>query len=233
MDIFGEHWKNHAERIGQHWKAKISEDDLVLLPGDISWGLHLEEAKPDLEWIHSLPGTKVMLRGNHDYWWASLKKISEILPPSIHLIQNNAFCWRDICIGGSRLWDTAEYSLDESILYYESPKNNLKAKEPVSGDTTEQEKIYERELQRLETSLKAMNRNAKTRIVMTHYPPIGAKLQSSRASKLLEHYKVNICVFGHIHNVKHSQGPLFGDLNGVHYALVAGDYLQFDPLKIL
>lgn len=232
MDIFGEIWKNHPSKIAEHWKSKISEEDLVLLPGDISWALRLEDALPDLEWIHSLPGTKVMLKGNHDFWWSSLKKIAEILPPSIHLIQNNTFSWKDVCIAGTRLWDTWEYNFNKYIPFVPQEKSSFElAFEPVE-DINQRDKIFERELMRLEISLKAINPSAKVKIAMTHYPPIGAELKPSRTSEILEHYGVNICAFGHLHNVIHDFDPLFGKLNGVQYVLCAADYLNFNPILL-
>jgi len=229
MDVFGKQWNNHPEKIKHNWLSLISNDDLVLLPGDISWAMHPEDALPDLEWIHNLPGTKVMLRGNHDYWWSSLQKLEKTLPPSIHLIQNNAFRWKDIAIGGARMWDTPEYSFGPFIDYKENPRANaLTAVE----DPKEAEKIFLRELGRLELSLKALPRDATTRIIMTHYPPIGADLKPSRISALLEKYEVKACVFGHLHNVKANALP-FGIKNGVNYLFTACDYVNFCPIKVL
>lgn len=233
MDVFGAQWANHTERIATHWRAKIKDDDLVLLAGDISWALSLEQVAPDLAWIDALPGTKVMLRGNHDYWWSSLKKLAKIMPPSIHIIQNNAFSWRDYCIGGTRLWDTSEYGFNR---YTRQVENLVKPKLPFAleeeVDLSQRDKIFERELTRLELSLKAMPPTNAKRIVMVHYPPIGVQLRDSRVSAILEYYKVQVCVFGHVHNMLHDFDPLFGIKNGVHYRLVAADYLDFDPLLI-
>src|SRR3989344_7214239 len=96
MDIFGSQWINHAEKIASNWKRIVHTDDLVLIPGDLSWAMKLEEAVLDLQWVHDLPGTKVMIKGNHDYWWASLSNIATVLPPSIPLIQNNVFNWKGV-----------------------------------------------------------------------------------------------------------------------------------------
>lgn len=233
MDVFGENWRDHFKKIEKNWREKIKEEDLILIPGDISWGLKLEEAKPDLDWIDSLPGTKVLLRGNHDYWWASLKQIAQILPPSLHLVQNNVFNWKNICIGGSRLWDTWEYNFNKYIRFQEVSASNTLTSHEKPEDPEQQEKIFDRELIRLETSLKAMDKKADIRIAMTHYPPISADLKPSRAAEILEEYKVDVCVFGHIHNMRHDFDPIFGVKNNVRYALVAADYLNFDPLLIL
>lgn len=229
MDVFGEQWKNFTEKIKSHWEANISPQDLVLIAGDISWAMRIEEVQPDLDWIHQLPGTKVILRGNHDYWWTSLSKIEKILPSSIHLIQNNAFQWKGISIGGGRLWDTPEYGFNNYIAFVENPRaQQLTAHE---SDKQEAEKIFLRELVRLELSLKCLKKDADVRIVMTHYPPIGANLAESRTSALLEKYHVNACVFGHLHNVKKDKLP-FGERKGIHYYLTSCDYLDFVPLKI-
>lgn len=232
MDVFGENWKDHPKRIEENWRAKISNDDLVLIPGDISWALRLEDAIPDLKWIHELPGTKVMLRGNHDFWWSSLRKIAEILPSSIHLIQNNTFSWNQVCIAGSRLWDTWEYNFNKYIPYNPNPISTLELQIEKPEDLSQRDKIYERELLRLETSLKAINKGAEVIIAMTHYPPISADLKHSRAAELLEYYHVNICTFGHLHNVVHDFDPLFGEHHGVRYVLSAADYLNFDPVLL-
>lgn len=230
MDVFGPQWIDYTKKIEQFWHEKISPDDLILIPGDISWAMHPEEAKPDLDWIDSLPGTKVILRGNHDYWWASLSKIEKVLPPSIHLIQNNAFQWKDFSIAGTRLWDTPEYTFKHCIDYQE----NTRAK-PLTVDDknpVEAEKIFLRELGRLELSLKCLDKwPGKTRIAMTHYPPIGTDLKDSRTSRLLEKYNVKVCVFGHLHNVRQGN-PLFGEKNGIRYILTSCDYLNFLPIKI-
>lgn len=231
MDVFGPVWQDHASAIATQWKAVIRPEDLVLIPGDISWAMRLEEAIPDLLWIDSLPGTKVMIKGNHDYWWGSLKKLAEILPPSIHVIQNNAFLWKDVAIGGARLWDTPEYSFGEFVDFREPEKK----KSPDAEELVQEEfsqKIFDRELERLKLSLKAMSPDAKVKIAMTHYPPIGAEMKASRASQILEQNGVQICVFGHLHNIRQNIS-LFGVRNGIRYMLTSCDYLRFQPIAVL
>ena len=189
----------------------------------------MEEAKPDLEWIDALPGTKVMIQGNHDYWWGSLKKVRSILPPSIHVIQNDAFNWQDVTVGGARLWDTPEFTFDPVIeTTSETPEIQARL---VTRPTTDDEKVFTRNLMRLEMSLQALNPTASLRIAMTHYPPIGPALAPTRTSALLEKYRVDICLFGHIHSVIPNALPL-GERNGVRYLMVACDYLDCQPLKI-
>jgi uncharacterized protein len=232
MEIFGPAWEKHAEKIASHWKSLIHPDDLVLVPGDLSWALKVEEAVPDLQWVHDLPGTKVMIKGNHDYWWGSLNKIAPVLPPSIHLIQNNAFHWKEAAIGGARLWDTPEYSFGHLIEYRENPKAKVKENVEEQVQTELSEKIFNRELERLKLSLGQLDPSAKIRIAMTHYPPIGADLKPSRAAQILEQHNISTCVFGHLHNLKPNL-DLFGTARGIRYVLTACDYIRFQPVAIL
>jgi len=153
MEVFGPEWKSYGEKLQSNWIEVVQSDDLVLIAGDISWAMRPEEAQKDLDWIEALPGTKVMIKGNHDYWWSSLSKTKKILPPSIHIIQNDAFHWKEYTIGGARLWDTHEYTFDAYIDFQEAPVS-----------PSQQEKIFSRELDRLELSLKKLDPNATTHI---------------------------------------------------------------------
>lgn len=229
MDIFGPLWVGYTDKIAQVWHQLIQPEDLVLIAGDISWATQLEEALPDLQWIDSLPGTKVMIKGNHDYWWHSLAKIKKQLPSSCHVIQNDSFTWQDVTIAGTRLWDVPGLNF-QSIIDF---KDQKVAKVLTQAENLpDQEKIYKRELNRLETSLKTMNSSASKRVVMTHYPPIGPNLEETDVSRLLEKYGVDTCVFGHLHNVKPDL-HLFGTKNHVRYFLTACDYLpDFRPILI-
>lgn len=235
MDVFGPAWEHHAEKIEEHWRAKIHKEDLVLLAGDLSWAMRLEEALPDLLWVDALPGTKVLIKGNHDFWWDSLKKMAPHLPPSIHLIQNNAFTWQGATIGGARLWDSPEYSFQEFTVFRENPRQKEKApssKEEVLIQQELSEKLFNKELERLKLSLEKLDKTAPLRIAMTHYPPIDAKLERpSRASQILEQYRIDVCVFGHLHNIG-SGYSLFGKKNGIAYELTSCDYLRFQPILI-
>jgi predicted phosphohydrolase len=225
MDLFGEKWRDHAKKIEENWREVIDPQDLVLIAGDISWAMNLEEAIADLNWIAALPGTKVMIKGNHDYWWQTVSKIRKALPPSCHIIQNDAFQFQDVSICGSRLWDTSEYGFQSYIDF-------TKPQEQKEENLSESEKIFERELGRLEMSLKCLKTDAKLKIAMTHYPPISASLEPSKASHLFEKYGVDIVVFGHLHNVKEGS-QLFGKKGNTLYALTACDYLNFKPLKLM
>lgn len=232
MEAFGPAWKHYAENIAARWKEKVADEDLVLIPGDISWAKTTEEALVDLKWIDALPGTKVILRGNHDYWWPSNAKLTQLLPPSILFIHNTALVWNGVAIGGSRLWDTSEYSFNTYIQFEPNPRARVKTAEELSRQKEEDEKIFSRELERLKLSLSQLNKDAKLRIALTHYPPIGPNLDPSLASGILEEFKIDICVFGHLHNVKKGTLP-FGKARGVQYQFASCDYLDFSPIKIL
>lgn len=231
MEFFGPFWTNYTDKMQEAWKDCITEKDLVLIPGDISWAMNLNGALIDLEWIHALPGTKVIIKGNHDYWWSSSQKMAKVMPPSINFIYNNAFLWHDVAIGGTRLWDSKEYNFGSYIDFQENPRAKEK-KDKVPVDTEEQdEKIFVRELERLRLSLSQLNPEASLRIAMTHYPPISADLKPSRASAILEEFKIQICVFGHLHSVN-KKLPMFGEARGIWYHLTSCDYLDFTPIKI-
>lgn len=229
MDIFGPKWSNHSEKIKQAWLDVVDPDDLVLIAGDISWATLTEQAEPDLKWIGELPGTKIMIKGNHDYWWGSLKKAKAILPPSCILIQNDSYFCDGVAIGGARLWDVPNLNFSSVIEYRE----NSKQKEISQNDeTADSLVIYQRELLRLESSLKTLNPNANKRIVMTHYPPIGLDMKPTDVSRLLEKYRIDVCVFGHLHNVKPGLA-LFGRSNGIDYHLTACDFLEHFQPKLI
>jgi len=219
MEIFGEHWLNYTDKLEKNWQNLVKPQDLVLIPGDISWAMNIQDALVDLNWIHNLPGTKLIIKGNHDFWWPSKTKLKSHLPSSIHFLQNDAFTWNNAIIAGSRLWDTEEFSFPNTC-----------------QDKEKMKKIYERELIRLEmslmqTSLPQMDKEP-FKICMTHFPPIGLDLKDSKASILLEKYKVNICIFGHLHNMPQNTTP-FGVKNNVYYKLVSADFINFSPLLII
>lgn len=230
MEDFGDIWKDYQKKIESNWKKTVSNDDLVLVPGDISWAIKLKDALIDLEWLHNLPGKKVIIRGNHDYWWPSFTKLKEAIPPSIYFIQNNALLFDDIAIAGARLWDTKEYNFDEYINFVYNPKQKNDVQKDIQEDL--REKIFLREIERLKLSLEKLDKKAKTKIVMTHYPPISADLKDSKVSKLLEKHGIDICIFGHLHNLKRER-KMFGQKNNVKYILTSADYINFNPIKIL
>jgi len=231
MEAFGPNWKGYPDKIKAAWEARVGPDDLVLVPGDISWASKIEDALLDLDWLDHLPGHKLIIRGNHDYWWQSASKLKKILPPTIHFIHNSAFDWNDVAFGGTRLWDTPEYNFDAVIEFVENPLIRKKTAEELAMQKEEDKRIFERELARLKLSLEKLNPKASLRIALTHYPPIGADLKPSRASMILEDFGIDICVFGHLHNVR-EKSLEYGTARGVKYIFASADYLNFTPIKV-
>jgi hypothetical protein len=215
MDIFGSRWENHAERLKQNWEENIGEVDTVLVCGDISWGLRLEEAMADFRWIESLPGRKIITKGNHDLWWGSVKKLNSI-SENIRFLQNDAVLIFDedrrICICGTRGWICPG----------------------TEGFDEHDEKIFKRELIRLEMSLKEAKKQEPDLIIaMLHYPPCNDKFQPSEFTNMLSRYGVKTCIYGHLHGKDAFKNGFQGILNGVEYKLVSLDYIEANPIKIL
>jgi len=212
MDVFGSHWDRHFETISENWRQKITADDIVLLPGDISWAMQLSEAVDDLNAIAQLPGTKLLLRGNHDYWWSSLSKLRAVLPPSMHVIQNDAVKIGNHIFCGTRGW------------------NFPTAQQPLNA---QDEKVYQRELIRLRMSLDQARRLGEGDItVMLHFPPLFADGIGTAFTEILEEYAVNRVVYGHLHGAGIKIG-FIGIREGVAYHLVSCDALEFAPACII
>ncbi len=210
MDIFGEKWENHHEKIKNNWIEKISAEDTVLIAGDISWSMSISEGLEDLEWIHKLPGKKILIKGNHDYWWSSITKLNSLYE-DMDFIQNNFFNYKDVAICGTRGWNC-----------------------PGAARFTEHdEKIYNRELIRLRISLDEAVRSGYNKfIVMLHYPPTNDKFEETKLISILKEYNVSKVIYGHLHGP--SLNRLYeGNIEGVEYIVTSCDYLDFDPLKIL
>jgi uncharacterized protein len=207
MDIFGGNWQGHPEVFFERWRETVQEDDVVLIPGDISWAMRLDEALLDLQDIAALPGKKVLLRGNHDYWWSSLSKIRKSLPKDMFVIQNDALCLDGVVIAGTRGWVC-----------------------PGSYEfTSEDQKIYEREVERLKLSLQAAKKlTGEKLVVMLHFPPTNVKLEPSGFTELILDYKPDALVFGHIHG----ETPVLPDLGHTQVHFVAADALGFRPKQI-
>lgn len=211
MDIFGDNWIDHTEKIRENWLKRVKNEDAILIPGDISWAMNLEEAMIDLEWIASLPGEKYLIKGNHDYWWSSITKLNTLFD-SMNFVQNNFFTYGDIAICGTRGWNSPNHY----------------------RFTDHDEKIYLREVNRLETSLnQAKNSGYKNIIAMLHYPPTNDKLEDSLFTNTLEKYNVKQVVYGHLHGEASFDAGLKGIHNGVNYELVSCDYINFDLKKII
>ncbi|AAP04886.1 metallophosphoesterase [Chlamydia caviae] len=227
MEIFGEPWISYHEKIRERWEKIVNPEDIVLLPGDISWAMHIEEAKKDFAFLGSLPGTKYMIRGNHDYWSsASTTKITQVLPENVHyLAQGFSLLHPEIAIVGVRLWDSPTIRVAPEC--FQSP---LPEKERHYSE--KDEKIFSRELGRLQRALEAVPQNIEQIIVMTHYPPISSDGTPGPVSQMLEaDGRISHCLFGHMHKVS---SPLkgFGMIGTIDYRLVAADYIDFIPQVI-
>lgn len=211
MDIFGEKWRNHCEKIKENWISKITNDDMVLIAGDISWSLKEEDSKYDLDWINELPGKKIISKGNHDYWWNSISKLNAMYE-NTKFLQNNFYSYGEYAICGTRGWIC--------------PGNDK--------FTAKDEKIYKRELIRLKLSLdSAKNSGFDKFIVMLHYPPTNEKFEESDFTKIFKEYNVEKVIYGHLHGPVLYGEVLNGVLDGIEYILTSADYLNFDPKRIL
>lgn len=211
MDIFGEHWKKHSQKIIENWKEVVSEEDTVLLPGDLSWGMRIDEAAADLDVIYQLPGRKILLGGNHDYWWKSSSKL-EARYLGMRFLKNDFDTYGDWAVCGTRGW-----LCPNDVRFTEQDK-----------------KIYEREQVRLRLSLDAaMRKGAEKIILMMHYPPMNDKKEDSAFTEIFKEYPIRKVVYGHLHGETSHATGFEGERYGIEYELVAADYLDFCPKRIL
>lgn len=210
MDKFGPHWTEHPKRIAEICAEQIGNDDLFLIPGDHSWGLKLEDAEDDLRFIESLPGKKVLCRGNHDYWWQAIGKIRSHFS-GLTFLQNDSIEIEDIAICGTRGWTLP------GTPGYQAGKDD---------------KYLEREVQRLKLALNSLNPNARLRIALVHYPPLLSNNLYTPFSEAMTEAKIDLCVYGHIHLSKWGtvEVPIFNGRHfGVRYQMVSCDVLDFKP----
>ncbi len=213
MEIFGDKWVNHFDKIWSNWISLIKNDDYVLLCGDLSWGMNLKEAIDDLKWINSLPGKKIIIKGNHDFWWTGIKKLNSLFP-DIKFIQNNYFPIKDYAICGSR-----GFNIDKSE--NQSKEDHIK--------------ILKREQIRMELSLNSAIKGGYKKIIyMMHYPPFTLNEDAEHKNifiDILSKYTIKKVIYGHIH----SNFDKFPNrvINNIEYYLTSCDYLNFIPLKIL
>ena len=214
MDIFGGAWENHIEKFITNWNEVISSDDIVLVAGDISWAMKLDEAKVDLDELGKLNGTKIIIKGNHEYWWKSISSVRSILPESVKALQNDSLKIGKYIFCGTRGWNVPE---------------------PNKDWTENDEKIYLREQERLKLTLKstAVQRKEGDKVIaMIHFPPFNSRLEESGFTKLFEEYKVDIVVYGHIHE-SNARAMSKIEKNGVEYYLTSCDFLKMKPLMIV
>lgn len=209
MDIFGDNWSNHEKKLEDNWRSLITDSDTVLIPGDISWAMNMNEAKMDLDFIAGLPGRKVLLRGNHDYWWSSVQRLNSMYK-NMSFLQNDFTEYKGIAICGSRGWALPNKTdFDDSDL-----------------------KAYKREQIRYRLSLDcAIRKGYKEILFMTHFPPFVYGLESE-FMEILKEYPVRNVVYGHLHGKGNFDVGIKGVRDGIDFKLVSADYLDFCPIKI-
>lgn len=218
MTIFGENWKEHDVKIKNDWISKVKEEDTVLLPGDFSWSMHLKDTIKDFEYLNSLPGNKILLKGNHDYWWTTVTNMKNFLKDNnfnnIDFLHNNCFLIEDKIICGTRGWTL-----------------NLE-------ETENSKKMIKREANRLELSIKqAINKFGENKeiIVCMHYPPIVnsniIKSETTVFMEIMKKYNVKRCFYGHLHSTSIKEA-VEGTIDGVDLKLVSSDGLDFKLFKI-
>ena len=210
MDIFGGAWVGYMDKLKEGLSV-IGPEDTTVLCGDLSWSLDLPNSKADFAWINEIPGRKIILKGNHDYWWSTVAKFNRFCAENgfenMHILNNNCFEYGDWAICGTRGW------------FFEEER---------SGQ--HDEKVFKRELIRLETSLKAAGE--KNKMVFLHYPPRYKGYECKEILELLEKYEVRRCFYGHLHGGSHNLA-MEGLWNGVEFRLVAADYMKFKPYPVI
>ena len=215
MDVFGNNWENHSEKIKKNWIEKVKPEDTVIIPGDFSWATYLEESIPDFEYLNLLPGKKILLKGNHDYWWTTVSKMRKFLLDNhfenIDFLHNNSFLIEDTIIVGTKGWVT-----------------NIKVKENA--------KILKRENLRLGLSIKdgiTKYGEDKEIIAFLHYPPFYKEPVPEEFDfiKTMQKYNIKKCYYAHLHGDSHREA-IEGIVNGIDYKLISSDFLNFDLIKI-
>ena len=210
MDVFGGNWTGYMEKL-KDGMSVITGADTTVLMGDLSWALSLEESAADFAWINEIPGRKIILKGNHDYWWSTAAKFAKFCEAngfeSMNLLNNNCYEYEDWAICGTRGW------------FFEQERSGA-----------HDEKVFKRELCRLESSLKAAGE--KQKLVFLHYPPKYKGYECREILELLEKYEVRRCFYGHLHGGSHKLA-MEGLWDGVEYRLLAADYLNFRPYKVI
>lgn len=213
MDVFGRVWKNHEKKIWKQWKKRVSPSDTVVITGDHSWGRNLEQCAKDLEFIEKLPGRKILLRGNHDMFWDAKKtpKLNEQFAGRLEFLQNNFYGYEGYALVGTKGY--CYEGLDDQEHF---------------------EKIRNRELKRLESSFEAARAAGYRKYIMfLHYPPTSIGEAESPFTRMAESYGAEKVVYSHCHGKERFDDSFKGEVNGIEYKLVSGDYLNFKPELIL
>ncbi len=210
MDIFGG-WNNYVERLENNWREMVKNDDTVVLAGDISWGMTFEESLPDFRFIDSLPGKKIVMKGNHDYWWSTMAKMERFLNDNnlttISFLFNNAYRIGSISVCGTRGW------------FYDA-------------HGAHDEKVIAREVGRLKMSYDAAKKLGGEPVAFLHYPPVYAGRECPEIMQALLETDIKRCYYGHLHGRKNHLLAVTGPYKGIDFHLIAGDYTQFKPIPV-
>ena len=212
MDIFDEKWQNYWAKIKSDWMQKVAEEDLVLLAGDFSWAMRMEDVMPDFALFDSIVGNKIIIRGNHDYWWNSISRVRSVLPKGFYAIQNDCLRFGDVIICGTRGWLPPDFS----------------------NHTAEDKKIYLREIERLKLSLQAVKKIRQPQdkvICMLHFPPFNGRREENEIIKILLENDISNVVYGHLHG-KDCRADKFVKKFGINFWLTSCDILNFELLEI-
>ncbi|MBQ8197719.1 MAG: metallophosphoesterase [Clostridia bacterium] len=213
MDIFGGNWVGYMEKIREDWLSKVTAEDVVLIGGDISWAMSLDDAKNDIYTLADLPGKKVFIKGNHDYWWSGITKVRDMLPENFYALQNDSIKFGNVVICGSRCWSV-----------------------PGAPDFKEQDmKIYLRETERLKLSLKSaqkMLEEGDKLVALIHYPPFNVKRENSLFTDIFEEYGVDSVIYGHLHG-KSVRADKLVEKNNIKYYLTSCDQVDNKLTEIL
>jgi len=233
MDIFGPAWENHQSKIEENWRRVVGAEDIVLIPGDISWAMHYEDALADLQFLAGLPGSKVLIKGNHDYWWPGISKLRHDAPAELYFIQNDVLTLGNVAVTGTRLWDFPFVQWNGFVENQGLGGPEREDLPPKKGPEADDERIRHRELERLRLCLSQMPESSDYhRIVMVHFPPVGSTLEANPITTLLAEHHVETCLFGHLHNLR-PEAEIGGAVDGVNYLCVSADYLAFAPKPVL
>lgn len=218
MEVFGHQWGDYIGRVKENWENMVTENDTVLIPGDISWATYIDKAEEDFRFISDLPGRKLLCRGNHDYWWTTMKKMEEFFSEkgltNLEFVRTNVVPVEDALVTGTRGW-------------------MIETKESIEG--SDNKKIYEREKLRIKMCIDVLKEtdpeHTKKHIFMIHYPPVTAKKDFTEFAHMMAEGGVDICVYGHLHGNAHKK-VFEGDFEGTKFICAAADFVDFRPVRI-
>lgn len=210
MNIF-RGWDNYEERLEKNWRSLVTDEDIVVIPGDISWAMKLNECYEDFKFIHNLPGKKLLLKGNHDYWWDTRRKIENYLREngfdSIEIVFNSAKAVGEYAVCGTRGW------------FYDAEADSDK-------------KVLNREVGRLRTSITEALKTGLEPVVFLHYPPVYGDQRCDDILNVLKEYNIKKCYYGHLHGSNVAKKAVTGEFEGINFKLISSDYVKFVPILV-